>query len=121
MGNVEGVSLLGFVDELSDFYKQGNVAINHVFQGTSLKIKTFEAISYDKITLVHPHSMTGVFHKDKAPLFASTLPGEWVGYLESVWEHLEKIPEMKAQNKIYLTEMNEFIVSEYKRFLGYQL
>lgn len=117
--NVEGVSLLGFVDELSDFYQQGDVAINPVFQGTGLKIKTFEAISYDKITLVHPHSMAGVFHKDKAPLFASAQPEEWVGYLASVWEHPEKIAEIKAHNKVYLAEMNEFIVSEYKRFLDY--
>lgn len=117
--NIEGVNLLGFVDELSDFYKQGDVAINPVFQGTGLKIKTFEAISYDKVTLVHPHSKAGVFHRDDAPLFASAQPEEWAGYLASVWGHPEKILEIKARNKVYLAEMNEFIISEYKRFLDY--
>lgn len=118
LGNVEGVHLFGLVDDLFDFYKLGDVAINPVFQGTGLKIKTFEAISYDKVTIVHTHSMSGIFHKDKAPLFASVYPEEWVKYIDFIWNHPEKISEIKTQNAIYLTEMNEFIVSEYKRFLN---
>lgn len=118
LGSVDGVQLLGFIENLSDFYKQGDVAINPVYQGTGLKIKTFEAISYDKVVIVHPHSMMGIFHKDEAPLFASDQPEEWVKYLVSIWNHPEKISEKKAQNKIYLTELSEFIISEYKRFLN---
>lgn len=116
--NANGVKLLGYIDDLSDFYKQGDIAINPVSQGTGLKIKTFEAISYDKVVMVHPHSMMGIFHKDEAPLFASPQPEEWVRYLSSVWNHPEKISEIKAKNELYLTEMNEFIISEYKRFLN---
>lgn len=115
---VDGVQLLGFIDDLSDFYEQGDIAINPVYQGTGLKIKTFEAISYDKVTLVHPHSMAGVFHKDVAPLFASAQPEEWVEFIDFVWNHPKKISEIKMKNEIYLTEMNEFIISEYLRFLN---
>lgn len=66
----EGVKLIGYVDSPNVLYEQGDVAINPTYQGTGLKIKTFEAISYDKVTMVHPHSMKGVFEKDKTSLFS---------------------------------------------------
>ena len=117
LGTIEGVKALGYIDDPADFYAQADVAINPVFQGTGLKIKTFEAISFDKVTLVHPHSMAGVFRKDKAPLFASDKPKEWVEYLRKIWDNPEGIKAIKARNKEYLEAMNAFIMSEYKRFL----
>lgn len=114
---IAGIKLYGFVDVPADFYAQADVAINPVFQGTGLKIKTFEAISYDKGTLVHPHSMAGVFRKEEAPLLASDNPEEWVKILEKVWNSTEFIKQHKLQNKRFLKEMNEFILNEYKRFL----
>lgn len=119
LANMERVKLLGFVDNLADFYSQGDVAINPVYQGTGLKIKTFEAISYDKVTIVHPHSMEGIFHKEKAPLFASSKPEEWVAFLARLWNNPKMIVDIKAHDKAYLAEMNEFITNEYKRFLTY--
>ena len=117
VANVEGVCLQGFVDDPAAFYAQADIAINPVYQGTGLKIKTFEAISYDKVTLVHPHSMAGVFRKDNAPLFASAKPEDWVKFLQNIWSDQEQISAFKARNKEYLEAMNEFIVNEYKRFL----
>lgn len=115
---VDGVHLLGFIDNPAEFYAQADVAINPVYQGTGLKIKTFEAISYDKITLVHPHSMAGVFQKENAPLFASTKPEDWVKQLGKIWNDKDYIYKVKRLNKKYLSEMNNFIISEYKRFLN---
>lgn len=115
--DVSGVQLLGFVDNPADFYAKADVAINPVYQGTGLKIKTFEAISYDKVTLVHPHSMAGVFQKETAPLFALKKAYQWVECLENIWESKELILKIKKRNQMYLDSMNEFIVSEYKRFL----
>ena len=117
MKDVPGVQLLGFVDNPADFYAKADVAINPVYQGTGLKIKTFEAISYDKVTLVHPHSMAGVFKKDEAPLFASETPIKWVEMLEKMWGKNKCIENTKGKNKAYLKDMNEFIEAEYKRFL----
>ncbi len=113
-----GVELIGYVDNPIDLYKMGDVAINPVFQGTGLKIKTFEAISYGKATLVHPHSMAGIFNKDSAPLFASEKPEEWVSFLEKVWSNKEEVERLKREDKNYLSAMNKFIVEEYKRFLS---
>ena len=116
--HTEGIKLCGYVDSPAEFYMQGDIAINPVYQGTGLKIKTFEAISYDKITIVHPHSMAGIFRKDKAPLFASTKPEEWVGFLKMIWDAPNRIKSIKSRNKIYMEEMSDFVVSEYERFLN---
>lgn len=113
-----GITLYGYVDVPADFYAQADVAINPVFQGTGLKIKTFEAISFDKVTLVHPHSMAGVFKKDDAPLFSSDNPDDWVTFLKKIWGHPDAIDAIKQKNYEYLQSMNEFIISEYNRFLN---
>lgn len=117
--DVDGIKLLGFIDNLADFYSLGDIAINPVYQGTGIKIKTFEAISYDKVTLVHPHSMAGIFNKEKAPLLSSSNPQEWVKYISNIWEHPNIITEIKTRNKSYLRDMDNFITNEYKRFLNY--
>lgn len=117
LDNIDGVKWLGGVDDPAEFYAQADIAINPVYQGTGLKIKTFEAISYDKVTLVHPHSMAGVFKRDNAPLFASDKPEDWVTFLEKIWGNLDAINAIKLKDKEYLQAMNDFIVSEYERFL----
>ena len=68
--------------------------------------------------MVHPHSMAGIFKKDSAPLFASTDPIEWVEYLGRIWDNVAEINNVKIRNKVYLKEMDEFVIAEYKRFLG---
>lgn len=112
------VSLYGYVDKPVDFYALADVAINPVYQGTGLKIKTFEAVSYDKVTMVHPHSMKGVFDKANAPLFASDKVEEWVNFLKQVWSKTEFIPLWKVRNKEYMEKLNNYVISEYKRFIN---
>lgn len=113
----DGVELIGFVDSPLTLYKQGDVAINPTYQGRGLKIKTFEAVSYDKVTMVHPHSMAGVFDKPNAPLFASSEPKDWVAFLEKVWGNPDAIRDWKKRDEEYMSRLNEFIINEYKRFL----
>ena len=114
----EGVKLLGYVESPASLYNQGDVAINPTYQGTGLKIKTFEAVSYDKVTMVHPHSMKGVFDANNASLFYSEKPEEWVDFLVKLWDTKEiGIEDVKKKNKAYMKRMNDFIISEYKRFL----
>lgn len=111
------IKLLGFVDVPDEFYAKADIVINPTYQGTGLKIKTFEGISYDKVTMVHPHSQIGIFEPEAAPLFASTKADEWVEYLETIWEDHEAIARIKKRNKEYLNKMNEFIVEQYNEFL----
>ena len=117
LGKIEGVSAMGYIDNPAEFYAKADVAINPVFQGTGLKIKTFEAISFDKVTLVHPHSMAGVFRKEDTPLFASDKPEAWVAFLKKIWGNPDAVNVIKQKNKEYLQAMNEFIIGEYIRFL----
>ena len=115
--NIPGVELKGFIGNPSDFYALGDVAINPTFQGTGLKIKTFESIANDKVTMVHPHSKAGVFRVNEAPLFSSDKPEEWVAFLDKIWSNKDMIRKIKDANKVYLANMNDFIIKEYKRFL----
>lgn len=116
--NNPNIELVGFVDDPDVFYNSADVVINPTYQGTGLKIKTFESISYDKVTVVHPHSMTGIYNPGEAPIFASTDANAWADYLNRVWNEVGFIENLKAQNKRYLTEMQSFIESEYNRFFN---
>ncbi|MCK9156603.1 MAG: glycosyltransferase family 4 protein [Paludibacteraceae bacterium] len=111
------IELQGYIDDVSAFFAQGDVAINPTFEGTGLKIKTFESMSYDKVVMVHPHSTIGVYKKDSAPLFSSNEPNEWVNFLKRIWNNTKEMQEIKSQTHKYLNEMNDFIKMEYKKFL----
>lgn len=118
--DVDNIELVGLVDSPDMFYASADVAINPTYQGTGLKIKTFEAISYDKIVLAHPHSTIGIFQQDDAPLFASVKSIEWVGFLKAIWSDTAsaQITNIKTQNRQYIEKMNKFIFSEYNRFFN---
>lgn len=113
-----GVVLLGYVKYPKDLYDMGDVAINPVYQGTGLKIKTFEAVSYDKITIVHPHSKAGIYDPDNSSLFASSQPEEWRDYLNEIWEDKNKILSVKRANEEYMTRLNAYIQRQYIEFLN---
>lgn len=61
------IQLVGRVENPADFYKLGDIVINPVFQGTGLKIKTLEAISYGKYIVAQPHSVEGMFSGSEQP------------------------------------------------------
>lgn len=113
----ENVELLGKVDSLDSFYQQGDIVINPVFQGTGLKIKTFEALSYGKTTIVHPHSTIGIFEREKAPLLVAAQPEEWIEKLEQVLSGRISASSQKQQALQYITRMNTQIEEQYKLFL----
>lgn len=117
--DIEGVNTVGFVKDPAEFYKLGDIAINPVYQGTGLKIKTFESLSYGKVTIVHPHSLEGIFQKDAAPLLSSDDPNEWVDFIDKIWTDQLFISDMKGRIHNYFERLNSHIDSEYKRFLMY--
>lgn len=112
------IILKGYVENPADFYCLGDIAINPVFQGTGLKIKTFESVSYDKVTITHTHSIRGIFKKNEAPIFASDNPYEWVKLISGFWMNEEAIAEVKRRNEVYIKELDVFIMNEYLRFLN---
>lgn len=114
----KNVFLLGRVNSLDSFYSIGDIVINPVFQGTGLKIKTFEALSYSKVTIVHPHSIQGVFNKSAAPLLIAQKPTEWVQHIFSIINNNLQIEELKRKSAIYIQEMNDYISSQFDSFLS---
>ncbi len=114
-GKVDNV---GLIDDVEGFYNSGDVAMNPTYQGTGLKIKTFEALSYDKITMVHPHSMIGIYRPDTAPIFASTVAQEWVNFLDKIWTDRKLLIDIKKRNRDYLRAMEHFVENEYRRFFS---
>lgn len=121
LSNHPNIKLFGYVKDEKTFYDKADVVINPTYQGTGLKIKTFEAIAYDKITIVHPHSMTGIYKPEEAPVFASSEAQDLVDYLDKVWSNKEHIKDIKKKNKRYLEEMQLFVEHEYQRFFASQI
>ena len=112
------VTLSGRVDSLDDFYQQGDVVINPVSQGTGLKIKTFEALSYGKVTIVHPHSSLGIYHKDDAPILIATSQTDWANLITDIFKYPPQTSELKQKDETYIQEMNSYICSQYECFLA---
>lgn len=114
----DSIVMHGFVNQLDAFYNLGDVIINPVYQGTGLKIKTIESISYEKITIVRRHSIEGIYDVGTCPLFVSDNPKEWVDYISFVFNHEEEIVKNKRLCNNYITAMNSFVDSELHRFFS---
>ena len=110
------VILKGFVRDPREFYNLGDVVINPTYEGTGLKIKTFEGISYGKVVMAHPHSATGIFSKDTAPVFISSDRYMWAEFLKETIGNKSKVCEIKALDEQYIQAMNEHIKKEYMKF-----
>lgn len=119
--NKPNIELVGYVDNAKSFYESADVVINPTYQGTGLKIKTFEGISYDKVVIAHPHSLIGIFAPNNAPVFASKNADEWVAFLERIWQNTigaDEIAAIKKQNEQYLKSMSQFVEVEYRNFFN---
>lgn len=112
------ITLLGMVDDIEKFYALGNIVINPVYNGTGLKIKTFEALSHGKATVVHPHSMTGIYNAHQAPLLSVTSPSEWVDAIMDLTDHPQLIEKYSEQSIKYIEDMDHFIMTQYEKFLA---
>ncbi len=112
------VELQGYVESLDSFYSQGNIVINPVFQGTGMKIKTFESLSFGKTTIVHPHSANGIYKKDAAPIFCSSDPEEWVQLLLEMLRPKYEHEKNREADHLYILDMYNYIENQYKTFLG---
>lgn len=114
----EHFTFLGRVDDAKDLYKRGDVAINPCPGGTGLKIKTFEALSYGRVAMVHPHSTKGIYRSDSSPVFSSDNPEDWVDFLKTVWSDETLLSKIMNGSIAYIEAMNEHIGNEYRRFLS---
>src|SRR5690606_27900015 len=94
-------------------YSKGDVVINPTFNGTGLKIKTFEALSFGKVLIGHPHSKIGIFEEANAPLFLCTTPDEYIRTLEDLFGSTEIIKKTKLQSISYIKRLNQQMIDAF--------
>lgn len=112
------IQLMGRFDNPDDFYALGDIAINPVFKGTGLKIKTIEALAHGKYLVVHPHSAEGMFRAPYLPLDIAHSSEEFCMALEKALMHPEIIVTRQKDCERYIAEMNEHIHNVYKSIYG---
>lgn len=108
------IEYFGFVDNVSEFYSLGNVCINPVSSGSGLKIKTFESLSYGKLTIVHPHSLEGVFSSSQIPVCVAESVGEYVTILLKLFTDTSFFVENKMKCCTYIEKYTEHIKEQYR-------
>ena len=95
----------------------GDIAINPIYQGTGLKIKTFEALAYGKVTIVHPHSAEGIYQPQKAPVFIGHTPQEFAKHVVDALSDI-KLRKLYSDKAVaYIQDLNLFIERQYHQIL----
>jgi glycosyltransferase involved in cell wall biosynthesis len=56
----DGVSTLGWIPDLSDFYRDLRLVVNPVVRGTGLKIKSVEALAHGRPLVAYPVGLEGI-------------------------------------------------------------
>jgi hypothetical protein len=83
LGEVPGITRVGFVKELRTFYESIDLAINPMVGGTGLKIKTVEPLAFGKPVLTTPAGAQGLQHLWQGERFES--PADMVNHLCGPW------------------------------------
>lgn len=102
--NEENVRLLGTINDKEQFYKTGNIVINPTFEGTGLKIKSLEALSYGKVLVSHSHGTEGVYRCTYNPFISVDTPNEYIDAIISL--NREQIIAYKQQSVNYVVSLN---------------
>lgn len=115
--NNKNIVLMGRIDDAEQFYAMGDIAINPVYQGTGLKIKTFEALSYGKTTIVHPHSAEGIYNPTDAPIMQGKNTVEFANKIIEALSNVEQRMTYSNNAIEYMQLLNRYIESQYKQIV----
>lgn len=111
------VKLFGDVELLKEFYQLGDIAINPIKQGTGLKIKTIEALSFGKVLVCHSHSKEGLFDEMNIPIFEANSNEEFVSTLIYLFQNRGKIIEYHDKSIQYIEAYNIQVKSMFNKAL----
>lgn len=115
--NASHIKMVGRIGDENNFYALGDICINPIYQGTGLKIKTFEALSYGKITIVHPHSAEGIFRPKDAPILIGNTPQEFALHIIKALSNIEMRYNYSHKAINYIQTLNEYIKQQYLKIL----
>lgn len=111
------IVLLGQVDKLEDFYNMGNIVINPTEDGSGLKIKSIEALAYNKVLISHPHATEGLYDTNNLPIISASTTQEYTDAILEFFEYTSKIREAKENAAKYMNNYNLFVKEQIKKVL----
>jgi glycosyltransferase involved in cell wall biosynthesis len=94
-GDIPGVKVLGWVDDLKGLYRQSAVVINPTMSGVGLKIKTVEALCNGKALVATPNAVEGLDFDGKPPCVVC---GDWPDFASAVVSLLAD-PERREEHQ----------------------
>jgi len=109
------IVLLGRMNELDSFYEISDIIINPTEKGSGLKIKSIEALMYNKVLISHPHSVEGFFDQDNVPIKLASNPHEYVNIISTLFNDPQKIIESKNEVKNYVKKYNTFVKDQMQK------
>ena len=112
--NENNIVLQGQVSDISQFYNQADICINPTFRGTGLKIKTFEALSFGKILVSHPHSIIGIYAKEKAPIFLAETKDEYIKQFEYLFNNMDLWEKLKQDSIAYMQQFQAYVKLQFE-------
>jgi hypothetical protein len=113
--NRNNIILQGYISDISQFYSQADLCINPTYRGTGLKIKTFEALSFGKILVAHSHSITGIYEKEKAPIFCAETKDEYLKQFEYLFSNMDSWEKLKRDSLNYMQEFQDYVKSQFEK------
>jgi glycosyltransferase involved in cell wall biosynthesis len=116
--NDKNVELQGVVSDVYQFYSQADICVNPTFSGTGLKIKTFEALSYGKILVAHPHSLIGLFDKEQIPVLVASNKDEYIDQFKKLFTSVDLWNNMKQHSIDYMLRFQAFVKQQFKHALN---
>lgn len=107
--NEKSITLYGDVSDLTAFYSLGDIVINPTFNGTGLKIKTFEALAYSKIVVCHSHNKIGIFNEHTAPLFIADDAKAYQKHISVLFSDEKYVKCQVEKIHQYMTDLNNVV------------
>lgn len=109
------IILMGRYENPDDFYALGDICINPVYNGSGLKIKTFEALAHGKVTIVDPHSALGVYLPETIPLYRATYTQDYLDVVFAFMGKHEALISNREGCQKYINGLNKHILQEYAK------
>jgi glycosyltransferase involved in cell wall biosynthesis len=103
----DGVRKVGRLDEISEAYGVGDVAINPVQYGTGLNIKTIEALGYGMPLVCTPAGARGLEYAAGRAYLLATDDEEFIDSVVGLLSHLELARQLSAAACAFGREWNE--------------
>lgn len=110
------VKLLGLFDNPQDFYSLGDIVINPVYQGSGLKIKTFEALSFGRITITSEHSSEGIFDRHESPIMIAHDAKDYINYIERLNSLEERVLIQKSIVQ-YMEKFQNYVIQTFENVI----